>query len=106
MKTLKVLTYRGKKIYIRHLFKESFEFLIIWNNEILEKLIEFSKERKHKNRQYTELEIAKIIDTLQHIAQEAIDDKKGRSIINKFNNYFNAKHRERNQRAVKLPVGG
>ena len=75
LKTLKVLDYRSKKIYIRHLYKELFEFLISWNNEIVQNLIEIRRGKKRRNQRYTDEELKNIIISLEEIAHRYIDNR-------------------------------
>lgn len=92
MKILHVYKYRGVNVYIRHLFREQFEYLIPMRGEIFSNLIEFNKERRRKNQKYTPEEEAHVIDTLKHIAQAFIDEERiKRSPSYKLNQFLNGK---------------
>lgn len=92
MKTLKVTEYRGKKIYVRHISRETFEYLIPLYGEIFSNLIEINKGRGQSFRDYTEEEYKNAVTMLVRTAQMFIDDKLfQRSLKHNVQNIFHGK---------------
>ena len=110
--------YRGKRIYVRRLGKETFEYLIAWDNEIFCNQVELQKEAGSRMRAYTDEETKSAVDFMRHVAQEFCDDKffaleqyngweqrfgrAKKKVVNlfedikyKFLNYLDEKHKQR-----------
>src|SRR5689334_12228082 len=105
MKTLLVTKYNGHNIYVRHLFKETFEYLIPLRGQIFSNIVEFNKERRRKNQPYTKDEEVHIMDTMRSIAQTFLDeDKIKRSPAYKLNSFIHGlKDSERKSSEAEAP---
>jgi len=76
MKTLEIYKYRGVRVFLRQVHRETFEYLIPWCGELYCNQFVFAKKRGEKTRQYTEDELARIVESLKYVANAFIDDEK------------------------------
>ena len=73
-KTLKIGEYRGVKIYIRKLFRETFEYLILYENQLFCNQVEIQREAGKRMETYSEEDLESAVGFMLHVAQEWIDD--------------------------------
>ena len=73
--TISTSEYRGKRIYVRRLGRETFEYLIAWDGEIFCNQVELRKEAGSRMRAYTDEEQKSAVDFMRHVASEFIDDR-------------------------------
>ena len=72
---VKVGEYRGVKIYIRKLFRETFEYLIWLDNQLWCNQVEIQRESGHRFEQYSDEDTESAVAFMLHVAQEFVDDK-------------------------------
>ena len=73
--TLSVKNYRGAKIYIRRLFRETFEYLIAMDGEIFCNQVEMQRPTGQRMTKYSEEDTESAVAFLLGIAHDFVDDR-------------------------------
>ena len=74
LKCLKIHTYRGVKIYIRHLWGEKFEILIPAYGQLYDHPHEFNKPAGKRYHDYTNDELTNVVAALCELGEVLLDD--------------------------------
>ena len=93
LRTLKIHEYRGHRIYIRFLYRETFELLIPAYNNLYCHTHEFNKKAGKKYHDYTQEELNHVIAALCELGEVLLDDvifqfEESRKPINLFKRYI------------------
>lgn len=74
-KTLKVSDYRGIKVYVRRLFRETFEYLVLMDGEVFVNQVEIRREAGRRMTAYSDEDVESAVNFMLHVASEFIDDR-------------------------------
>ena len=73
--TLKVEDYAGVRIYVRRLFRETFEYLILMDGQIFANQVEIRREPGRRMTNYSPEDLENAIVFMLHVAREFVDDR-------------------------------
>lgn len=73
--TLSVKNYRGVRIYIRRLLRETFEYLIVMDGEIFCNQVEMRRPVGKRMTKYSDEDLESAVGFLLGVAHEFIDDR-------------------------------
>lgn len=73
--TVAIRQYRGVSIYIRKLFRETFEYLIVHDDQIFCNQVEIRRESGQRFSPYTEQDLESAVAFMLNVAHEFVDDR-------------------------------
>lgn len=93
LKTRKIYKYRGFRVYLRHLFGNLFEYLILDGDDIYEHGFRIGYNKCKRGRFFNQDELLQVDEMMMEVANNFIDTKiYERSLKSKINKLiFNAK---------------
>lgn len=80
--TLKVGAYRGQRIYVRKIGRETFEYLIPFEGQVFANQVEIAKPSGQRQRNYNDEELKSCIHLMMSAGEDWVDDALFKKEIN------------------------